>query len=134
MLGAHPLLPMGCRARQSGSVGDGKHATGYESSATGTGGMRRDFKRITPEAAGIPSAAVANFIDRLEDKTLPIHSFLVLKGDTIATEAYWKPFDATFRHRMYSTSKSFVSVAIGILAGDGRLSLDDRAVDFFPEY
>ena len=96
--------------------------------------MRRDFQTITPEAAGIPSAAIAAFIDRLQDKTLPMHSLLVLKGDRIAAEAYWKPFDETFRHRLYSTSKSFVSVAIGILAGDGRLALDDRVVDFFPEY
>jgi CubicO group peptidase (beta-lactamase class C family) len=79
--------------------------------------VKRDFQEITPEAAGIPSAAIAAFIDRLEDKTLPMHSILVLKGDRIAAEAYWKPFDETFRHRMYSTSKSFVSVAIGILAG-----------------
>lgn len=96
--------------------------------------MKRDFQTITPEAAGIPSAAVAAFIDRLEAKTLPMHSFIILKGDKIAAEAYWKPFNATFRHRMYSTSKSFASVAIGILAGDGKLSLDDRVVDFFPEY
>ena len=96
--------------------------------------MKRDFQQITPEAAGIPSAAVAAFSDRLEDKTLPMHSILVLKGDTIAAEAYWKPFGPAFRHRMYSTSKSFVSVAIGILAGDGGLSLDDRVVDFFPDY
>ncbi|MBT5611170.1 MAG: serine hydrolase [Lentisphaerae bacterium] len=96
--------------------------------------MKTDFQKTTPEAAGIPSTAVAAFIDRLEDKTLPMHSILVLKGDQIAAEAYWKPFDESFRHRMYSTSKSFVSVAIGILAGDGKLSLDDRVVDFFPEY
>ena len=96
--------------------------------------MRRDLQKVTPEAAGIPSAAVAAFIDRLEDKTLPMHSILLLKGDRIAAEAYWKPFDKTFRHRLYSTSKSFASVAVGILAGDGRLSLDDRVVDFFPEY
>lgn len=96
--------------------------------------MKRNFESVTPEAAGIPSVAVTEFIDRLEDKTLPMHSILLLKGDQIAAEAYWQPFDATFRHRMYSTSKSFVSVAIGILAGDGKLSLDDRVVDFFPEY
>jgi CubicO group peptidase (beta-lactamase class C family) len=96
--------------------------------------MKRDFESITPEAAGIPSAAVAAFIDRLEDKRVPMHSFLALKDGRIAAEAYWKPFDKSFRHRMYSTSKSFVSVAIGILAGDGALSLDDRVVDFFPEY
>ena len=96
--------------------------------------MRRDFLEITPEAAGIPSAAVAAFIDRLHEKTLPMHSLLLLKGDKIAAEAYWRPFSRDFRHRMYSTSKSFVSVAIGILVGDGRISLDDRVADFFPDY
>jgi len=96
--------------------------------------MSEDLEKTTPEAAGIPSAAVAAFIERLEDKALPMHSILLLKGDRIAAEAYWKPFDAAFRHRMYSASKSFVSVAIGILAGDGLLSLDDRVVTFFPDY
>ena len=96
--------------------------------------MKKDFRNATPEAVGIPSAAITAFIDRLEDKTLPMHSILLLRGDIIAAEAYWKPFDADFRHRMYSTSKSFASVAIGILAGDGKLSLDDRVVDLFPEY
>lgn len=96
--------------------------------------MKKDFQTITPEAAGIPSTAVAAFIDLLEDKKLPMHSVLLLKGDAIIAEAYWKPFDTDFRHRMYSTSKSFVSVAIGVLVGDGALSLDDNVVDFFPEY
>ncbi|NLF17806.1 MAG: serine hydrolase [Lentisphaerae bacterium] len=96
--------------------------------------MSRDMQAVTAEAAGIPSAAVAAFIDRLEDRGLPMHSALLLRGERIAAEAYWAPFDASFRHRLYSTTKSFVSVAIGILAGDGRLSLRDRVVDFFPDY
>lgn len=96
--------------------------------------MSNDFQTITAEAAGIPSAAVGAFIDQLEHKTLPMHSIVLLKGEGIAAEAYWKPFDEGFRHRVYSTSKSFVSVAVGILAGDGKLSLDDRVADFFPDY
>jgi len=96
--------------------------------------MKPAFLNVTPEAAGIPSSAVLSLIDRLEDKKLPMHSMLLLKGDRIAAEAYWKPFDESFRHRIYSSSKSFTSVAIGILAGDGAFSLDDRVVDFFPEY
>jgi CubicO group peptidase (beta-lactamase class C family) len=96
--------------------------------------MSKDFQKITAEAAGVASADVAAFIDQLERKAMPMHSFLLLRGDAIFAEAYWKPFDANFRHRLYSTSKSFAAVAIGILAGDGKLSLDDRVVDFFPEY
>ena len=39
----------------------------------------------------------------------------------------------TSTHRMYSTSKSFVSVAIGILIGEGKLRLEDRVASFFPD-
>lgn len=87
-----------------------------------------------PEQLGIPSKAISRFIRRLETKRLCMHSALLLRHGRIAAEAYWKPFDADFKHRMYSTSKSFVSVAVGILIGEGKLSLDDRVVDFFPEY
>ena len=35
---------------------------------------------------------------------------------------------------LYSGSKTFTSLAIGICRDDGRLSLTDRVLDFFPEY
>jgi hypothetical protein len=35
---------------------------------------------------------------------------------------------------MYSTSKTFVSVAIGLLIDEGKLGLHDKVVSFFPEY
>lgn len=35
---------------------------------------------------------------------------------------------------MYSVSKSVVSLSIGILADEGRLSLEDHIVDYFPEW
>ena len=34
---------------------------------------------------------------------------------------------------MYSQTKSFVGIAIGLLAGEGKLSLDDPIVKFFPD-
>ena len=35
---------------------------------------------------------------------------------------------------MFSVTKSFTSIAIGLLQEEGRLSLDDSIVKFFPEY
>lgn len=95
--------------------------------------MAYQFKSITPEQAGIPSSAVTAFINKIEERKMELHSLLLVKNGKLLTEAYWKPFDRDFRHRLYSSSKSFVSVAIGILIGDGKLSLDDKAVDFFPD-
>ena len=36
-------------------------------------------------------------------------------------------------HRMFSITKTFVAMAIGLLCEDGKLSLNDHIVDYFPE-
>ena len=87
----------------------------------------------TPENAGVPSAAIERFIDRLEGSRLCMHDFLMIKGGGVLAEGYWKPFHADRRHRMYSVSKSFVSIAVGVMIGEGKLSLDDPVAGFFPE-
>lgn len=93
----------------------------------------RPLPITTPEAVGIPSAAIHDFLNHLESKRLCMHSFLVIRHGQIAAEGYWHPFHADRKHRMYSCTKSFVSVAIGLLEGEGRLSLDDKVADFFPD-
>jgi CubicO group peptidase (beta-lactamase class C family) len=87
----------------------------------------------TPEEAGIPSSAVIDFLQRLDNNRLRMHSFLILRYGKIAAEGYWKPFHAEKKHRVYSVTKSFVSTAIGLMVGEGLLSLDDRVAGFFPE-
>ena len=58
--------------------------------------------------------------------------YLIYNGK-IFTEAYWKPFNKDFCHRQYSQTKSFVGIAIGLLVSEGKLSLDDKIADLFPE-
>lgn len=93
-----------------------------------------DFSAASPEALGIPSRALLAFLSELDAQRLPMHTVLLLRGRALAMEACWKPFDRDFEHRLYSSSKTFVSAAIGILAGEGRLALSDRVADYFPEY
>lgn len=91
------------------------------------------FKKITPEQAGISSKYVKKFIERLEKRKLHMHSVLLCRGTSLFGEFYWAPFNKDFLHRMYSETKSFVSVAIGLLLDEGKLSLDDKIIDYFPE-
>ena len=83
------------------------------------------FEIITPEKAGISSLTVKKFLETLERRGLVMHSVLLMRGDNIFSENYWAPFDKDFCHRMYSQTKSFVGVAIGILEGEGKLSISD---------
>lgn len=92
------------------------------------------FERISPESAGISSQAVLGFIKTLEKYRLNTHSIIMARGNNIFCEAYYAPFNRDFKHRMYSVSKSFVSVAVGLLAQDGLISLDDKFIKYFPEY
>ncbi|MBE6689539.1 MAG: serine hydrolase [Ruminococcaceae bacterium] len=92
------------------------------------------FSTVTPERAGISSQSVIDFIDRLEQLGISTHSFLMMRGNDIFAEGYYAPFHKDFKHRMYSVSKSFVGVAIGLCEEEGLLSLDDKLVDYFPEY
>ena len=91
------------------------------------------FEKITPEQAGISSKAVTRFINLLENHGARTHGFLFMRGDKIFAEGYWKPFHRDFCHRQYSQTKSFVGIAIGLLEEEGKLNLDDKIIDYFPE-
>lgn len=91
------------------------------------------FRYTTPEECGIKSADIAKFIRSLEDERLATHAVIIARGDNIVFEKYWKPFDENFLHRMYSVSKSIVSIAVGFLLQDGKISLDDPIEKYFAD-
>jgi len=91
------------------------------------------FEKITPEQAGISSDNVAKIISIMERRGAATHGLLMMRNGKIFAEEYWKPFDKDFCHRMYSQTKSFVGVAVGLLEEEGKLSINDRIIDYFPE-
>lgn len=91
------------------------------------------FEKITPEAAGISSSTVKKFIEKLEKRGAIMHSLLLLRHGKIFAEHYWAPYTKDSLNRMYSQTKSYVAMAIGLLEEEGKLSLDDKIADYFPE-
>lgn len=92
-----------------------------------------DFKNVKPEDVGISSKRLMNFARRLEQNNIPMHSIIVMRHGKICMECYYAPYTKDTLHRMFSITKSFVSLAIGLLADEGVISLDDHIVDYFPE-
>lgn len=92
------------------------------------------FKKATPESVGIDSAKIIEMLNAFEKHNIPMHSVLMARGDKLFFEAYWDPIKADENHRMYSQTKSYVGMAIGQLAAEGKLSLQDKIIDYFPEY
>ncbi len=90
------------------------------------------MRHSTPEAVGVSSAAIQEYIVYLEENAIATHDMLLMRGDDVFFEGYWKPFDAAFQHRMYSVSKSVVALAVGFAEQDGLIDLDKPIVEYFP--
>ena len=91
------------------------------------------FTKTTPEAVGLSSRQVLSFLDKAEANGIMMHSMLLMRRNQVVAEGYFGPFTRESKHRMYSVSKSFVATAIGLLADEGRIGLDDRVADYFPD-
>jgi len=87
----------------------------------------------TPEQMGISSVHVLNFYKELDECGLSTHAVILSRGEDFFSECYYAPFHKDFKHRIYSSSKSFVSIAIGFCEQDGLLNLDDPVSKYFPE-
>ncbi len=92
------------------------------------------FNKITAEQAGISSDLIKKVISRLEKKGYNFHDVILMRGEDIFFESYWAPFNKDFYHRQYSITKSYMSVAVGVLVGEGKVDLDAPIVKYFPEY
>ena len=93
-----------------------------------------DLPRSAPTAEGVSTQAVINMMDSL--MALPdcdIHHVMVLRHGKVIAEMHPAPFRAEDAHTLYSASKTFTSLAVGIAIGENLLRLDDRVVTFFPD-
>jgi CubicO group peptidase (beta-lactamase class C family) len=77
---------------------------------------------------------VLALLDQLEAHAVECHSLMVVHKGHVIVEGWWAPFSAGRPHLLYSLTKSFVSIAVGIAVGDGLLSVEDRVVDVLPEH
>src|SRR6266508_270467 len=94
------------------------------------------LKRSSPEAEGIPSSAVLDFIRAVEQHTHPldaVHGFMLLRHGNVAAEGWWAPYEPQSPHSLYSLSKSFTSIAIGLAVAEGLLTVDGPVLKFFPD-
>ncbi len=90
------------------------------------------FPRSSPEAQGVSSGAMLNLIEAL-DQIDAMHSFMLVRHGQVIAEGWWTPYRAQDKHELYSLSKSFTSTAVGMVVAEGKLSLDDEVLKFFPE-
>lgn len=93
-----------------------------------------DLERVSPESQGISSLDVKHYFDAMmATQTGEPHGVMVLRNGKVVGELFPEPFSPKHSHTLFSASKSFVALAVGLAVEENRLRLTDRVVTFFPE-
>jgi CubicO group peptidase (beta-lactamase class C family) len=89
--------------------------------------------RNSPESQGVSSSTVREFVEAADQQVIAMHSFMLVRHGQVVAECWWKPEAADKPHVLHSLSKSFTSTAVGLAIADGKLSIDDPVLKFFPD-
>lgn len=92
------------------------------------------FPSCTPAEVGICPDGISAFLSDLTRKGIELHSLMVIRHGRLCAEGYYAPYGPDYLHPIFSFSKSFTAAAIGFAEQEGLLSLDEKLIDFFPEY
>lgn len=90
--------------------------------------------RVSPESVGVGSDYIAEFLTALElDKSLNMHTVMILRDGKVICDAAFGTHSSEYSASTFSECKSLTSLAIGILIGEGKLRLDEKVIDMFPD-
>ena len=88
----------------------------------------------SPESQGIDSAALAELINDLRQRAVPIHSLLIVRNGKLVTEAYFHPYDGQTPHDIASVTKPITTTLIGLAIAQGKLkSVNEPLLAVFPK-
>lgn len=98
-----------------------------------------DFNYLTKqlpraEAGAKFDKAAARYIEEvIKDESQDIHSIMVIKDGKVIFEKWMSTGNELEPHILNSVSKTFTSTAVGLAISEGKLSLDDKVISFFPD-
>ena len=100
-----------------------------------SGAEEQYFHRTHPEKKGVSSGRLLAMLKALEkDKNTNLHALMCIKGGEVICECAHPGYSVNTWHLSHSMTKTITGMAIGMLIDDGRLTLDTRLCDIFPEF
>jgi CubicO group peptidase (beta-lactamase class C family) len=94
---------------------------------------KEDFNKKSCKEANVNKGLIVDMFNKIEDELYNIHSMMLVKDGSKVFEAYAHDFNPESKNNVYSVSKSFTSVAIGILVDKGLVDLENIVLFYFSE-
>lgn len=95
--------------------------------------QEQHFIASTPEAEGIDPAGIQAFLKGCRENGSDLHGVLLIRHGKKAFSAFFDPYQPEDKRHVYSVSKSWTSTAVGFAVSEGKLSLSDKVISFFPK-
>lgn len=89
--------------------------------------------KTTLREAHIDPKGVSGFLAACREAGSDLHAVLLVRDGKIAWETAFAPYEVSDRRHVFSVSKSWTSTAVGFAVSEGRFSLHDKVVSFFPD-
>ena len=86
------------------------------------------------EASAKMTKAAEKYLAAVEKAGQDLHSVMILKDGKVIYEKWMSEGKEDTPHILNSVSKTFTSMAVGLAISEGRLALDEKLVDIFPEH
>jgi CubicO group peptidase (beta-lactamase class C family) len=88
--------------------------------------------RSTPEAEGVSTSGIIDFLNAIDTGRVELHSFMFIRHGKVIAEGWWNPYGSDYKHIMFSASKTFTATAVGLAVSENRLKITDKVISFFP--
>ena len=101
---------------------------------------QRDLPRAeaSPEFAAAFQAFQDSLVASFSDPTawnewVNLHSIMVVKDGKVIAEKWFQGHTPDSAHTMFSVSKTFTATAVGLAIAEGKMSLEDKVIDYFQD-
>lgn len=94
---------------------------------------KQEFNKISCKEANINKGLLIDMFEQIDKEKYNIHAMMLLHEGSKVFDAYAYGYDESVRENVYSVSKSFTSIAIGILIDLKLVNLEDYILFYFTE-
>ena len=95
--------------------------------------MTGQLPRSAPSELDVDPARIVAFLDAVEAAGMDLHSLMILRHGAVVAEGWWAPYRSDDIQLLYSLSKTFLAMAVGIAIGEERFSAEDLVADLLPD-
>jgi CubicO group peptidase (beta-lactamase class C family) len=96
--------------------------------------MTAQLPRSVPSALEVDAARVIGFLDAVDAAGMDLHSLMILRHGAVVAEGWWAPYQRDDIQLLYSLSKTFLAMAVGIAIGESRFTAEDLIADLLPDW